>query len=954
MLVIKNAAPFIHLSPNFMIKTYLFILCLALFSAGVRAQALVGNITDSKTGQAIPGVTVSALGTNQGVASDVQGNYRLPLAAGTYRIQFSFVGYQTQVQNVSVSSGDQTLNIALAVSVQTLNDVVVVGSRSTQIRSRVETPAPVDIITARELQSTGQIEPTQMINLIAPSFNSARQTVADGSDHIDPATLRGLGPDQVLVLLNGKRRHNQALTNVNGTVGRGSVGTDLNTLPTAGIERIEVLRDGASSQYGSDAIAGVVNVVLKRDTGTAVNVHYGQQYEGDGRNVLVGLYHGLKVGKLSVSAAADLRFREATNRAGRYTGPVYVDWNVAQRTNPSNPETRDQWLTRRQERYEQDKALIAQNNFSLDNNLLVGNAAVNNYAGMINGNLAFSKAVNLYFSTVVNYRRGLAAGFYRYPFQAQTGQVIIDLYPNGFLPQIQSTIWDRSFIVGLNGEFGNGWRWDFSNVYGGNSFRYDVKNSNNASQFSLGVNAPTEFYAGTLQFNQNTTDLNLAKDFGTELGLKSFNVAAGLTYRLDNYQIQAGEEASYANYDPSETNKRAGGAQVFPGFQPSNAINAFRNVFGAYVDLESDLTERWLVNLAGRFENYSDFGSNFAGKFSTRYKFAESFSLRGSISNGFRAPSIHQRYFSAISTVFVSVANQGLVPRQQGTFRNDSPVAQAFGIPSLTAEKSTNYSLGVTSQPLSNLTITIDAYQIDIKDRIVLTGAFQRNSAAVAQILDNAGQTDVQSAVFFTNAVDTRTQGLDVVIAHNQPIGAGTLTLTLAGNVNKTTVQGTPKNSTTLPPDAVGNILFNRQERARLELAQPRSKFSLAANYRLGKFGAYARVTRYGEVTTYDPNTSAPAYDAATGRSVLDEYFSPKAVTDLSFSYKVNRVLQVTVGANNLFDVYPDKLKQIQYPTPGDPTNIDNSSFGRFVYSRNATQFGFNGGYYFASLSANF
>lgn len=938
-------------------KTYLLILCLALFSTGIRAQALVGNITDSKTGQALPGVTVSALGTTQGVASDVQGNYRLPLVAGTYRIQFSFVGYQTQVQNVSVSSGDQTLNIALAVSVQTLNDVVVVGSRSTQIRSRVETPAPVDIITARELQTTGQTEPTQMINLVAPSFNSARQTVADGSDHIDPATLRGLGPDQVLVLLNGKRRHNQALTNVNGTVGRGSVGTDLNTLPTAGIARIEVLRDGASSQYGSDAIAGVVNVVLKRDTGTNVNVHYGQQYKGDGRNVLVGLYHGFKIGNLGViSAAADLRFREATNRAGRYTGPVYVNWDVSRSRDQNNnfTETSEAWLARRQSLYQQDETRIAQNNFSRENNLQVGNAAVNNYAGMVNGHLAFSKALNLYFSTVVNYRRGSAAGFYRYPYQ--TTQVIWELYPDGFLPQIQSTIWDRSLLVGLNGEFGNGWRWDFSNVYGGNSFRYDVKNSNNASQFRLGGSAPTEFYAGTLAFNQNTTDLNLAKDFGTELNLKSFNAAAGLTYRLDNYQIEAGEEASYANYDPAPINKRASGAQVFPGFQPGNAVDATRNVLGAYLDLESDLTERWLVNLAGRFENYSDFGSNFAGKFSTRYKFAEFFSLRGSISNGFRAPSIHQRYFSAISTVFVPVANQGLVPRQQGTFRNDSPVAQAFGIPSLTAEKSTNYSLGITSQPLSNLTVTVDAYQIDIKDRIVLTGAFQRTptSPAVAQILDNAGQTDVQSAVFFTNAVDTRTRGLDVVIGHNQAIGTGTLTLTLAGNVNQTTVQGTPKNSTTLPPDAVGNILFNRQERARLELAQPRNKFSLAANYRIGKFGAYARVTRYGEVATYDPNTSAPAYDAATGRSVLDEYFSPKAVTDLSFSYKIDRILQVTVGANNLFDVYPDELKQIQYPTPGNPTNLDNSSFGRFVYSRNATQFGFNGGYYFASLSANF
>lgn len=924
-------------------KKHYFFTLLGLFyflSVAAYAQSIRGHITDAENGEALPGVTVAVANTTSGTTTDSKGNYVLPLTNGVHQVQFSFVGYNTQIRQVTINNNDITLNISLASGSQTLTDVVIVGSRSTQIRSNIETVAPIDVISARELQASGQIEPTQMMNMVAPSFNSARQTIADGTDHIDPATLRGLGPDQVLVLLNGKRRHNQALVNVNGTVGRGSVGTDLNTIPVAGIERIEVLREGAASQYGSDAIAGVVNVVMKKDTGTTANLHLGQFYAGDGKNAQLGIYHGIKIGKSGViGAAADIRFREGTNRAGRYTGPVYQNWNASKGAN----ETDAEWLTRRQNLYNQDQTLIAQNNFSLEDNILIGNSDLNNFGGMLNGNLKVAPKTEVYFSGVLNYRQGQAVGFYRYPYQ--TTQVISEIYPNGFLPEIHSTIWDRSVLAGIGGEWGKGWRWDLSNVFGGNSFRFDVENSNNASQFGLQAAAPTKFYAGTIEFNQNTSDFGVSKDFGQQLGVKSFNVATGVSYRLDNYQIMAGEEASYRNFTPESG--KAGGAQVFPGFQPVNAVNENRNIGAGYLDVETDLTDKLLLNAAGRYENYSDFGGNLAGKLSARYKFAEFFSLRGTLSNGFRAPSIHQRYFSAISTVFVPVPNQGLQPRQQGTFRNDGPVASAFGIPSLKAERSTNYSLGVTSQLLHNLTLTVDAYQIDIKDRIVLTGQFQRGTSPVGQqisaLLDAANQTDVQAAVFFTNAVNTRTQGLDIVMAGDFQAGEGNFTLTVAGNINKTEVQGEPKVSATLPTDVFGNILFNRQERGRLEWSQPRSKFTLGGIYRLRKFSSNLRFTRFGEVKTFDPNNA-----------LLDESFSAKITTDLNVSYRLNKFLQVTLGGNNILDVYPDKMKVIQYPTATNPTSLDNSSFGRFVYSRNATQFGFNGGYYYGSLAFNF
>jgi iron complex outermembrane recepter protein len=900
-------------------------------ATAAQAQTLKGKITDATSGDALPGVSITVQAASQGTITDAGGNYSLKLKAGKYTLRFSFIGYAAQTKEVDLGAEGLTLDLALAEEVVSLSDVTVVGSRSTVVRTNVEKPVPVDVILFKDLQQTGQIEPTQMMNLVAPSFNSARQTVADGTDHIDPATLRGLGPDQVLTLVNGKRRHNQALTNVNGTVGRGSVGTDLNALPAAGIERIEVLRDGAASQYGSDAIAGVMNVVLKKDVGTSANVHWGRQYAGDGRNLMVGLYHGLKVGKKGViSAAVDLRFRNPTNRAGDYTGPVYVNWNTGTD------------IARRQQLFQQDEALITERRFSRADNMQIGNSKVDNFGGMLNGDLPLGAKTRFYFTGMLNHRLGQGAGFYRYPFQ--TNQVIADLYPNGFLPQIRSTLWDGSLLAGLSGEWGQGWRWDLSNVYGGNSFRFDVDNSNNASQFALGRNAPTAFYAGTLGFNQNTTDFSVSKDFGKAMGLKSFNVAGGLNFRRDNYSIQAGEEASHRNYDPASG--RAGGAQVFPGFQPPNEVDAVRSVFGAYLDLETDLTERLLVNAAGRFENYSDFGGNFAGKLSLRYKFAEQFSMRAAIANGFRAPSVHQGSFSAISTVFVSTP-QGLQPRQQGTFRNDSPIATAFGIPRLKAETSLNYSVGLTSQITDRISLTVDAYQIDINDRIVLTGQFQRGTAGtgplVTQILDRAGQNEVQAAVFFTNAVSTRTRGLDVVLSADQPIGEGTFTFTLAGNLNRTEVRGDPQVSSTLPPDQFGNILFNRQERARLELAQPRSKFTLGLAYKQGKFGSNLRFTRFGEVSTLDPANPA-----------LDEYFRPRVVTDLSVNYRVAKFLTATLGANNLLDVYPDPLTVAQFPTPTSTTNLDNSSFGRFVYSRNATQFGFNGGYYYVSLSASF
>lgn len=870
-----------------------------LFLLSFAQNAVINGTVRDPNGLPMQGASVVLEGTKKGVITDVNGRFSLSVPPGNYTLVITYVGMQQQKQAINVpASGLNDVLVPMQAGGD-LNRIVVVGSRSAAVRSTTQTTAPVDVISARDLQATGQVEPTQMLNVVAPSFNSSRQTIADGTDHIDPATLRGLGPDQVLVLVNGRRRYNTALLNVNGTIGRGSVGTDLNSIPPEAIERIEVLRDGAASQYGSDAIAGVINIVLKKNTsGTTLFTHYGKYYAGDGENGQLGLTKGFKLGQRGfLTFSGDLRHREPTNRVGDYRGRVYTNDPV------------------------QDEQIIRDRGFSRKRNMAIGNSELDNAGFLINGGLPFSANTQMFFTTSMNWRDGKAAGFYRYPMQ--TAQVIAALYPDGFLPVINSDIKDKSAIVGVEGKAGN-WNWDVSQTAGGNSFAFNISNTNNASQFALGKDAPTEFYAGKLKFNQYVSNFNLSRDFSKATGLRSFNLATGAELRFDNYGIEAGEEGSYTNYAP--TSGRVGGAQVFPGFQPSNAVNETRTVLALYADLESDLSERFLANVAGRFENYSDFGSNFAGKLAMRFKATQGISFRGSLSNGFRAPSMHQRYFSAVSTVFISNGTT-LVPVQNGTFNNESDVANAFGIPSLKAEKSMNYGLGVTSR-FSGFNLTIDGYIIDITDRIVLTGAFTKSSPVVAQLLQN--YPEVNSAAFFTNAIDTRTKGLDIVLTRDAKLGKGTLASSLAANFNKTEVTESRPLPTQLSSDPTlgEKVLFDREQRTRIEQGQPRNKITLGLNYNVGKFLLNTRFTRYGQVATADRLNPA-----------LDESFDPRLVSDASVGFKFSNLATLTVGANNIGNVYPERLE-----------HYGNTSLGRFIYSRNSTQFGFNGGYYFASL----
>ena len=935
-----------------------FLLFLFFLSQISFAQAQKGTVKGTVKDNNVPLVNASVTiqGKGTGTTTDSNGEYDLQIEPGNYTLVFSYVGSQQYTTRVNVKANETSIANAVLNNTRTDEEIVVVGSRSLG-RSKLVSPVPVDVIPVQQvINDIGQVDLNQILNYIAPSFQSARQTVADGTDHVDPAQLRGLGTDQVLVLVNGKRRHQSALVNVNGTVNRGQVSTDLSAIPATAIERIEILRDGAAAQYGSDAIAGVINIVLKKKTGLLeAGVSYGEYitkydknyaiYKFAGKtddpsvkvtdvgNFQASLGYGFNIGKGYLNLTGEYINREATNRAGTYTGRIYPLVNGANRD---------------------DSILQARNLTKNFFDLHIGNSKMKGGTVFYNFGYPLSDKTELYLFGGYGKKNGTSAGFYRYPDGATSikngatiyASNVFALYPNGFLPQINSDLLDFSTSIGLRTKI-NGWNFDLSNTFGINKFDFTIDQSVNYSQFFIAGNKQTSFDAGGLKFWQNTVNADASKKYDVLHGL---NVAAGLEYRVDAFGIRSGEEASYKNYDTAS--KAAAGAQVFSGFRNLIGDDKTRNAKAAYVDLELDLTEKFLVTGALRFENYSDFGSTLNYKVSSRYKFCEQFTLRGSVSSGFRAPSMQQRFFSKTNTLFQS-QNGVLVQVESGTFTNDSKAAQILGIPKLKEETSHNYSIGFTAKPFTGFEVTVDAYQVDIKNRIVLTNNFTGgSSAALKAQLAAAGAS---TANFFTNAIDTRAKGLEAVLAYNknfvkkQSLRA-VLAMTFIDNEVKKGADGKPiihASDSLIASGQLGNY-FNREDQSRVEVANPQNKISLTLNYKYSKFGVMLRFVNFGKVTYLDPsinlaNPSAfPVNAFTTQKETLDQTFSAKTVTDLSLSYQITSQLGFTIGANNLFDVYQDRH-----------THSGNMSFGRFVYSRRVQQMGFNGSYYFARLKLN-
>ena len=800
--------------------------------------------------------------------------------------------------------------------------VVGVGTRG-QGRTVTDSPVPVDVVTEQEIIETGETEVGRIIQALIPSFNFSSSTISDGTDSVRPATLRGMGPDQVLVLVNGKRRHGSALIHVNRSVGRGTSGTDLNAIPVSAIKRIEVLRDGASAQYGSDAVAGVINIILKDSYDGALRTSVGQTYESDGTRYTARLNKGFQVGEDGVlHAAVEFTHRGATNRAGLSGSKQYndsvIDENNVLTMDPGNKER----------------------NFNR-RNFRIGDAELDQFSGAFNySNPIDGTGAEVYafgdFSRVENE----SGGFYRKANQLVRNP-LTSMYPDGFLPLINTTVTDFSVGGGLVSEFENNLKADVAVVHGGNSFNFEVTNSHNASWVAQNCtsratcSAQTSADAGTLSLDLTTINL----DFTLPLR-DTLHLAWGLEHRLDRYRIEAGEEYSYLDYDGPASDSGQAGIQVFPGFKPVNEVDELRSAFSLYVDTEFYVSDTFLISPAVRFENYSDFGSTINGKVATKLDLSAQFALRGSVSTGFRAPSMQQLYFNNVSTQFVTDP----VPRgvQVGTFRNDSEIAKDVGIPDLEEETSITGSLGFVYQPIPSFTLTTDFYLIDVEDRIIISGFLEAGSDILPARVQNAlVDGGVERAQFFMNAADTRTQGVDVVATWDVPfVATGDLGLKLLATVTETEIT-----SVNLPA-SLPSSLFDDRGRSIIEEWQPEYRFTLSGSYRLDRFSAALALHGYGPYTVSND-----------GNNPDKQRHSAKYLTDLRLGYNLG-FGTFSIGANNLFNVTPDE-NEIEFQRAGriidaNGNVIVDSPIGVMTYSRRSAPFGFNGGFYYVAFDVDF
>ena len=950
------------------------LLIMLLLSVPMIAQnyQVSGTVTDADD-QALPGVSVSVKNGIGGTSTDFDGKYTLQVNNGDILV-FTSVGFETQEITME---GLTTLNVQMKSGVE-LDEIVVIGSRNPN-RTATETAVPVDVIDIKELITQGaQTNLNQILTYVAPSFTSNTQTISDGTDHIDPASLRGLGPDQVLVLINGKRRHTSSLVNVNGTFGRGSVGTDLNAIPTAAIERVEVLRDGAAAQYGSDAIAGVINIVMKKsatltvsaDTGAYFSSKSGGYNEGgtDGETTGVSINYGVPLGEKGgfINFTGMYDSRNPTNRMIEWEGNIFNSYNSVERVARSNgfdllalqtdfnaivdfsqsaglPSDVLNDVNNASDLSDLQDALGADNTDSElgargqqahDYNMRVGQSKLRSGKFFFNGEVPLSEKGTLYAFGGMSLRNGEAAGFYRLPSQQRA---FTPVYINGFLPEIHSTILDKSFSAGIKSMIGE-WNIDFSNTWGKNSFDYNIQNTSNAT---MQYSTPVEFNAGGFAFAQNTTNFDMSRFY--EDTMSGLNLAFGAEYRVERYEIFAGELGSYAKFDTNGNvwdiddpasievvdffgRARPGGSQVFPGFNPGNELNNTRNSVAAYVDVEADISDSFLISGALRYENYSDFGGTLNFKLATRLKLGEDFALRASANTGFRAPSLHQLNFNSTSTIFVDG-----IPTEVGTFSNDSRAAQLLGIPQLKEEESRSASIGFTGKlPDANLSFTVDGYFIAIDDRVVYTGQFKpsNDGSPADELLKRLlAQANAGSATFFANAIDTESYGLDLVVTHKANFSNSNLRTDFALTVGQTQQVGDIHASEILEDAGLVDTYFDETSRIYLEEAVPRTKMNLTFNYNFSKFNIMWRSVYFGKVTE------------ATNNVDNQQEFGAKIVNDLSFSYLANESLRFTIGSSNLFDTYPDK-------------NIDaNRSSGRFEYSRRSQQFGAMGRYLFARIT---
>ena len=799
--------------------------------------------------------------------------------------------------------------------------IVVTGTRRND-RTVAESTVPIDVLDADTITATGQLEVSQILSTLLPSFNYPQATIADGTDHSRPAVLRGLSPDHTLVLINGKRRHSSALLNLNGTVGRGSTAVDLNMIPASSIKAIQVLRDGAAAQYGSDAIAGVINIILKDGSeGGNITASYGQY-----NTQMAGV---ADLEGVSVDNNGDLAFETGGDRSrsdGKSTtimGDVgfqigedgflhlAMEWTDKDATNRAGFDPREQ--------YARIDGELDPRELTFDRyNHKFGKPEVESRTFTYNFGKSLTEETEIYSFGSYGMRDGLSAGFYR---RAQDGRNVQAIYEDGFLPHISSEIKDLSLNLGVKGET-NDWTWDLSLTHGKNDFSFGVENSLNTS---LGADSPTSFDNGSLIYDQTLVNADVQRY--VDIGLANeASLAFGVEYRRENYQIKSGEESSYITRLDAQGNPVAsGGAQVLAGFSPQSATNESRHNYAAYAELDADITESLNAVVAVRAEDYSDFGSTFDWKIGAHWGLHENFSLRGALSTGFRAPSLAQVNYTSVATVFVDG-----IPNEVGLYPESHQAAQALGAEPLEAENSVNATLGFVFNK-DNFNLSVDAYQIKIDDRIVLSENLRGD--AVETILAGVGINDVTRVRYFTNAIDTETKGVDIVATYDLELGDfGDLSLSAAANFNETEVTGLKDNPAELVELGSDYQFFAQREITRFEEGTPKSKYNLSASWSWDDLKVNLRTTRFGEVIDASSNPE--------NHEVLPAIW----ITDLDVSYAFTDNLSFTLGANNLFDQYP--LDTV--------SNVGESTFNQIFPYSGFSSAGIDGRFVYGKLSYNF
>jgi iron complex outermembrane receptor protein len=753
-----------------------------------------------------------------------------------------------------------------------LEEIVVVGTR-TAGHSVYESLAPIDLITPESIRQSAAIpgEIGAAIQSLVPSFNLPRQSNSNFADVVRPAQLRNLSPDQVLVLVNGKRRHTTSTLTTESKLGKGTSPVDFNSIPVGAIKRIEVLRDGAGAQYGSDAIAGVINVVLKdAEKGGEAAASWGQNRTdfaptgrsvNDGDTFFASLNGGLGVGGGFLNLTAEYRDRDSTLRSGPDQIPFFEEQTPA------------------------NLALAGTQTHK------AGDGTMEDLSFMFNSAVPLGEDFEFYSFGGYSQRDGEGANFFRYPDSFAN---VPTIFPDGYIPVLEADNVDMSLAAGWRGSIPSGWTWDLSAVYGSNEFDHDVTNSLNVS---LGDASPTSFNVAEYEFTQLTFRFDMSRPFEVDGFANPVSLAWGLEYRTDTYETKAGDPESY------EAGPVIGapiGTQAGSGLKPEETVDVDRDAMGAYLDLESDITDRFQAGIAARFEDYSDFGSSVDGKISGRFELTDSFAVRSTIGTGFRAPSLTQAYFRGSTTSF----GEGGQLENVLNLPTDDPIAVLLGASDLDPEESVSYNLGFVFTPGNSFRLTVDFYRVDIDDRITLSERIG-GQEVTDFIEDQLGIAGVLGVRYFTNAIDTQTDGFDIVADYTLDLGAGSLLLSAAYNQSDTEVKRVDPNPAALDALGVDNVLFGVEERNTIETASPDDKLILTAHWTTDRWSVLARGTRWGEATR--------VFNFGGGFEPEQTYGAEWGV-DMDVEFAVTEAFRVAIGANNILDEYPDlSIADISY-----------------------------------------